>query len=109
MAHPRIHSTGQHMTDIPLCMKNRESTILPSRSVSIFVDASSNDLTKWFVVGRFELFIDLIWVGIISNLAQHFSDQAFGSDSTFHIGADVFEFIVLFMIAWHIGKISKNS
>lgn len=92
------------MTAIHLCLTDRKSTILPSRSVSIFFDAYSEDLTKGFVLGRFELFIDLIWVGIISNLAQHFSDQAFGFDSTFHIGADVFEFIILFVIAWRIWK-----
>ena len=97
---------------------------------------------------RFELFIDLIWVGIIGNLvsrpikmhllcfssigfggfravhkpsrpstkgiqdprsgmltrisqqAEHFSDQAFSSDSTFSIGQAVAEFVILFLIAW---------
>ena len=54
--------------------------------------------------GRFELFIDLIWVGIISNLAEHFSDQAFGPDSSLSIGEAMFEFIILFLIAWRIWK-----
>ncbi|CAD6584291.1 MAG: hypothetical protein ASARMPRED_001725 [Alectoria sarmentosa] len=40
---------------------------------------------------RFELCIYLIWVGIISNPAQHISDQAFDSDSTF--GIDLQEFM----------------
>lgn len=92
------------MTDIHLCLTGRKSTILPSRSVSISLDAESEDLTKRFTAGRFELFIDLIWVGIISNLAEHFSDQAFGSNSTIPIGTDVFEFILLFLIAWRIWK-----
>ena len=60
--------------------------------------------TKEPFPGRFELFIDLIWVGIISNLAEHFSDQAFQSESTFSIGDAVLEFIILFLIAWRIWK-----
>ena len=55
-------------------------------------------------LGRFELFIDLIWVGIIGNLAEHFSDQAFGSETTWDVGQAAFEFIVLFLIAWRIWK-----
>ena len=60
--------------------------------------------TKGPLLGRFELFIDLIWVGIISNLAEHFSDQVFQSDSAFSIKDAVFEFIILFLIAWRIWK-----
>ena len=56
------------------------------------------------ILGRFELFIDLIWVGIISNLAEHFSDQAFGTDSTVSTNDAILEFIVLFLIAWRIWK-----
>ncbi|CAF9914625.1 MAG: hypothetical protein ALECFALPRED_009655 [Alectoria fallacina] len=66
-------------------------------------------MTKGLLLGRFGLFIDLIWAGIISNLAQHFSDQAFGSDSTFGISEDVFEFIILFLIAWRIWKDLQES
>ena len=60
--------------------------------------------TKGPFLGRFELFIDLIWVGIISNLAEHFSDQVFQSESTFSVEDAVFEFIILFLIAWRIWK-----
>ena len=56
------------------------------------------------ILGRFELFIDLIWVGIISNLAEHFSDQSFGTDSRLSAGDAFLEFIVLFVIAWRIWK-----
>lgn len=56
------------------------------------------------ILGRFELFIDLIWVGIISNLAEHFSDQSFGTDSGLSPGDAFLEFIVLFVIAWRIWK-----
>lgn len=43
-------------------------------------------------------------MGIIGNLAEHFSDQAFSTDSTFSVGENVFEFIILFLIAWRIWK-----
>ena len=43
-------------------------------------------------------------MGIISNLAENFSDQAFGPDSTVSAGRGVFEFIILFLIAWRIWK-----
>lgn len=56
------------------------------------------------MIGRFELFIDLIWVGIIGNLAEHFGDQAFSVDSQFEIGRAIFEFMILFLIAWRIWK-----
>ena len=64
----------------------------------------SKGLAEWLDLGRFELFIDLIWVGIISNLAERFSDEAFDLESTSSEGANVFEFIVTFLIAWRIWK-----
>ena len=50
--------------------------------------------------GRFELFIDLIWVGIIGNLAGSFSEHAFGSGSGAGVGIAVWHFIILFLMAW---------
>ena len=61
-------------------------------------------MTKGLIVGRFELFIDLIWVGIISNLAENFSDHAFGTDSKLTIGEDIIEFAILFLVAWRVWK-----
>ena len=61
-------------------------------------------MTEGLIVGRFELFIDLIWVGIISNLAENFSDHAFGTDSSSTIGPDIIEFIFLFLISWRVWK-----
>lgn len=55
--------------------------------------------------GRFELFIDLIWVGIIGNLAEHFSDQAFNLEGEGNgVGFATWEFVCLFLIAWRIWK-----
>lgn len=69
-----------------------------------FINAKQEKPTKRLILGRFELFIDLIWVGIISNLAAHFSDQAFGPDSMFSINDAFYEFVILFLIAWRIWK-----
>ena len=52
------------------------------------------------MTGRFELFIDLIWVGIVGNIADHFSEQAYGPESVNSTGRAIFEFIVLFLLAW---------
>ena len=56
------------------------------------------------ILGRFELFIDLIWVGIIGNVADHFKDKAYSIDTVSTVGQAVVEFIVLFLIAWRIWK-----
>lgn len=56
------------------------------------------------ILGRFELFIDLIWVGIIGNLADHFSDQAFSTDTKYTVGRAIFEFVLLFLVAWRMWK-----
>ena len=53
---------------------------------------------------RFELFIDLIWVGIIGNLAEHYSEQAFTSESDVTVGEAFGEFIILFLIAARMWK-----
>ena len=69
-----------------------------------YLGRPSHGPAKWLNVGRFELFIDLIWVGIISNLAERFSDAAFSLESTSNAGENVFEFIATFLIAWRIWK-----
>lgn len=62
-----------------------------------------NRMSTW--TGRFELFIDLIWVGIIGNLAEHFSDQAYNLDGEGQgVGVATWEFIILFLLAWRIWK-----
>ena len=53
---------------------------------------------------RFELFIDLIWVGIIGNLADHYSEQAFSSETDYTVGEALGEFIILFLIAIRMWK-----
>lgn len=49
---------------------------------------------------RIDLFIDLLWVGIISNISEHYFEQAFsGADESGHA---MVEFILLFLPAWSI-------
>ena len=42
----------------------------------------------------------MIWVGIIGNLAESFSEQAFNLETGVRIGRATFDFVVLFLIAW---------
>jgi low temperature requirement protein LtrA len=52
-------------------------------------------------LSRLDLFIDLIWVGIIGNLSATYSEQAFG-DSGVSIGLSFLEFILLFLPIWRV-------
>jgi hypothetical protein len=51
---------------------------------------------------RVDLFIDLIWVGIIANLSGTFGEQAFGEDTGVTIGQAAGEFILLFIPIWRM-------
>ena len=53
---------------------------------------------------RLELFIDLIWVGIIGNLAEHFSEQSFTNESHSTVGEALGELIIVFLIAIRMWK-----
>ena len=50
---------------------------------------------------RLDLFIDLVWVGIIANLSGTYGEQAF-ADSGVQIGAAVLEFTLLFIPIWRV-------
>ncbi|KAI9830726.1 MAG: hypothetical protein M1819_005390 [Sarea resinae] len=50
---------------------------------------------------RLDLFVDLVWVGVVSNLADDFSEQAFYSGGA-TIGQAIVEFIILFLPAWRV-------
>ncbi|KAE8451011.1 hypothetical protein EG329_005451 [Mollisiaceae sp. DMI_Dod_QoI] len=52
-------------------------------------------------LSRLDLFIDLIWVGIIANLSATFSEQAF-TESGVSIRDTVLEFILLFLPIWRV-------
>lgn len=96
----RPHRTHHDTRANHHCLRDQLTT-LQSRSVSVS-EAQSRKMLKELPLGRFELFIDLIWVGIIGNLAGNFSDHAFDTQSTYRVGIYVLEFIILFLIAWRI-------
>jgi low temperature requirement protein LtrA len=48
-----------------------------------------------------DLFVDLVWVGIIANLSRTFSEQAF-TESGIGIGPALLEFVLLFIPIWRI-------
>jgi low temperature requirement protein LtrA len=50
---------------------------------------------------RMDLFVDLIWVGIIANLSGTFGKQAY-ADSGVGIGIAVTEFVLLFIVIWRV-------
>ncbi|RDW92630.1 hypothetical protein BP5796_02024 [Coleophoma crateriformis] len=49
---------------------------------------------------RIDLFIDLLWVGIVSNISESFTNAAFHEDGAY--GIAFLEYLVLFFIAWQI-------
>lgn len=50
---------------------------------------------------RLDLFVDLIWVGIIANLSGNFGEQAY-QDSEIGVGIAVAEFVMLFIVIWRV-------
>lgn len=74
------------------------------RSVSSTKDSnreerSTDNLFKQ--LSRLDLFVDLVWVGIIANLSHTFGEQAF-SDSGTGIGSALLEFMLLFLPIWRL-------
>jgi hypothetical protein len=62
-------------------------------------ERSTDNLPKQ--LARIDLFVDLVWVGIIANLAGTFGKQAF-TDSGVSIGTAVGEFVLLFFPIWRV-------
>lgn len=58
--------------------------------------SNSHDYTEWF-----NLFIDLIWVGIVSNIGEAFLSTAFESENS-KLALGLLEFLILFLTAWRI-------
>lgn len=52
-------------------------------------------------LARVDLFIDLIWVGIVANLSATLGEQMF-TNSTVTIGEAIMEYILLFLPVWRI-------
>lgn len=71
-------------------------------------DRSDNAIKQF---QRVDLFIDLIWVGIIANLSASFGEQAFGENTSLTIGEATGEFCLLFIPIWRmwyvLGRLSS--
>jgi low temperature requirement protein LtrA len=52
-------------------------------------------------LARVDLFIDLIWVGIVANLSGTYGEQSF-TDSGIGVGTATLEYILLFMPVWRL-------
>jgi hypothetical protein len=63
-------------------------------------ERSTDDAFKQYA--RVDLFIDLIWVGIIANLSASFGEQAFGENTGLSIGEATGEFSLLFIPIWRM-------
>jgi hypothetical protein len=63
-------------------------------------ERSTDDAVKQYE--RVDLFIDLIWVGIIANLSGTFGEQAFGENTGLTIGEATGEFSLLFIPIWRM-------
>jgi low temperature requirement protein LtrA len=87
--------------NIPLA--RRKLTRLPSDSSGESSrdkdERSTDDLLKQ--ISRLDLFVDLVWVGIIANLSRTFGEQAFAESGT-GIGPALLEFVLLFIPIWRI-------
>ncbi|KAL8685500.1 MAG: hypothetical protein Q9218_007723 [Villophora microphyllina] len=89
--------------------KTHEQTPAASRILSPAEDTAEKNRVGDLAVERrrFELFIDLIWVGIIGNIAENFSDEAFGSENEVkgeNVGLAIWHFIILFLMAWRFWR-----
>jgi low temperature requirement protein LtrA len=70
-------------------------------------ERSTDDAIKQY--GRVDLFIDLIWVGIIANISASFGEQAFGENTGLSIGEAVGEFCLLFVPIWRLWYVLMKS
>jgi low temperature requirement protein LtrA len=88
----------------PLTSRSRTSTVSSASKTSNnteddTTERSTDDITKQR--SRLDLFVDLIWVGIIANLSENFGAQAY-EESGVGIGIATAEFILLFIVIWRV-------
>ncbi|KAL8950369.1 MAG: hypothetical protein Q9222_003586 [Ikaeria aurantiellina] len=88
-----------------LHLRPTDSDTLPGAGTSFSPDSKDVTVDNPIVEKRrFELFIDLIWVGIVGNLAENFSEEAFSETSDTPVGRAVGNLILLFLTAWRLWK-----
>lgn len=70
-----------------------------SRDARDSEERSTDDVPKQ--LRRIDLFVDLVWVGIIANLSGTYGEQAF-TNSGVDSGLAVLEFVLLFFPIWRV-------
>ncbi|KAG8525239.1 uncharacterized protein KY384_008883 [Bacidia gigantensis] len=85
------------------------------RAQTFLGDAQQEKVSKIYLVKRprpekrrFELFIDLLWAGIVGNIAFNFASEAYDEDSEVTVGRALLNSIVLVLIAWRLWKFLQD-
>jgi hypothetical protein len=79
---------------------SREPSNISNRTDNEKEERSTDNAVKQYE--RVDLFIDLVWVGIIANLSGSFGEQAFGEGTGLSVGEATGEFILLFIPIWRM-------
>jgi low temperature requirement protein LtrA len=100
-----------HVLRRPRAMQHYNSSSAISSSSSLFRKTESRDSDDaregrstdnvQVQLARVDLFIDLVWVGIVANLSGTFGEQSF-SNSGVSIGEATLEYILLFLPMWRL-------
>lgn len=88
-----------HPVHHPRKPKENHSEAVSSNDARDSEGRSSDNISKQ--LRRIDLFVDLIWVGIVANLSGTFGEQAF-TDSGVSINSAVGEFVLLFFPIWKV-------
>lgn len=86
----------------PVTTRSRTSTVSSRAGTNTddeTEERSTDNLAKQR--GRLDLFVDLIWVGIIANISDNFGKQAFEVDEV-GLGSATAAFILLFIVIWRV-------
>lgn len=97
---PRPLQYSNKQNSIPVMSSNLSKPAHATVFDGVGEERSRDNLFKQ--LGRLELFIDLVWVGIISSISNTFSKRAFAHHDGFTIWSALLEFILLFVPLWRL-------
>lgn len=90
--------------DATTTAEERKLTHTASGNSNTSSQADKNDRSTDSILiqlGRLNLFIDLIWIGVVANLSATFSEEAF-NDSGVSIGTAIAQYVLLFLPVWRL-------
>lgn len=106
--HPEISgSTTTLEKQLSRRIRREPSTVSNGSSTDSEKEDRTDDVMRQYQ--RVDLFIDLIWVGIIANLSASFGEQAFGENTGLTIGEATGEFVLLFIPIWRMWYVLARS